>query len=210
VPTTATIDIRDLQEIQLDALREVANIGAGHAATALSQLTGRRITVRVPRLQIARLAAVPALVGAPDGTVVAVTTHMLGDLTGRTLLLFREASAARLCEILLHRSEGSFAGFGEYEESAVKETGNILTAAYMNALAEFMGLMLLPSVPTLAVDACEAVLTSAYGEPMMRREHVLSIETRFVMDAEAAVDGHFLLVPDAASLHAILKAIRLA
>src|SRR5437016_14666247 len=81
-------DVRDLKALQLDALKEVANIGAGHAATALSQLTHRRIMISVPEINIARLEDVPGLIGDPQEGVAAVLMHMLGDLTGRILLLF--------------------------------------------------------------------------------------------------------------------------
>src|SRR5207249_10739888 len=89
-------DVRDLKELQIDALREVANIGAGHAATALSQMTNRRIMISVPRINIARLEEVPELLGNPQDVVAAVLMHMLGDLTGRTLLLFPERVGRRL------------------------------------------------------------------------------------------------------------------
>src|SRR5256885_10949356 len=88
-------DVRDLKELQIDALREVANIGAGHAATALSQLTNRRIMISVPQINIARLEEVPNLLGHPQEVVAAVLMHMLGDLTGRTLLLFPESVGRR-------------------------------------------------------------------------------------------------------------------
>src|SRR5438876_1238209 len=88
-------DVRELKELQIDALREVANIGAGHAATALSQLTNRRIMISVPQINIARLEEVPDLLGNPQDVVAAVLMHMLGDLTGRTLLLFPAAEGLR-------------------------------------------------------------------------------------------------------------------
>src|SRR5947199_7703449 len=83
-------DVRDLKELQIDALREVANIGAGHAATALSQLTNRRIMISVPQINIARLEEVPDLLGNPQDVVAAVLMHKLGVLKGRTLVLFPE------------------------------------------------------------------------------------------------------------------------
>src|SRR3989449_11106273 len=91
-------DVRDLKALQIDALREVANIGAGHAATALSQMTNRRIMISVPQINVARLEEVPDLLGSPQDVVAAVLMHMLGDLTGRTLLLFPEAVGRRLCD----------------------------------------------------------------------------------------------------------------
>jgi chemotaxis protein CheC len=204
------LDIRELQPTQLDALREVANIGAGHAATALSQMVDRRIMISVPHLQVARLEEIPALVDEPESIVVAVMMHVLGDLSGRTLLLLPRASAARLSEILLRREPGSLHAFEELERSALTEAGNILCAAYLNALSDFMGLMLLPSVPSLVIDICAAVLTTTASDFAAELDHVLSIETEFTMDGGEAVAGHFLLLPDIQSLQVILQAVRLA
>jgi chemotaxis protein CheC len=204
------IEIQDLQEIQLDALREVASIGAGHAATALSQMTASRIMISVPRLQIARLEEIPALIAQPDAVVATVLMHVLGDVTGRTLLLLPEQAAQRLSERLLRRAPGTVTEFREVEQSALKETGNILCAAYLNALSDFMGLMLLLSVPTLVIDQCGAVLTSAYIEFAQAQDYVFSIETQFTLGEGDPVAGHFLLLPDLPSLQVILKSIRLA
>src|SRR3989441_876424 len=126
-------DVRDLKALQIDALREVANIGAGHAATALSQLTNRRIMISVPQINIARLEEVPDLLGDPQEVVAAVLMHMLGDLTGRTLLLFPEGVARKLCDMLLRRPSGTTTVFDVLEQSCLKEAGNILSGAYMRS-----------------------------------------------------------------------------
>src|SRR5881296_3726416 len=110
-------DVRDLKELQIDALREVANIGAGHAATALSQLTNRRIMISVPQINIARLEEVPDLLGNPQDVVAAVLMHMLGGLTGRTLLLFQESVGRRDCDMLLRRPVGTAAVSDAVERS---------------------------------------------------------------------------------------------
>src|SRR5579863_6318779 len=138
-------DIRSLKANQLDALREVANIGAGHAATALSQMTGGTIMISVPTINIARLEDVPPQITAPEEPVAAVLMNMLGDLTGRTLLVFPRPTALRLAGLMLNRRAETEIDLGEIEQSAIKEAGNILSGAYMNALSDFMGLMLLPS-----------------------------------------------------------------
>jgi CheY-specific phosphatase CheX len=100
-------DLRTLQPIQVDALREVANIGAGHAATALSQMTGATIMISVPRINVARLEDVSPQITSPEEPVAAVLMHMLGDLTGRTLLVFPRPTAIRLAELMLRRPQGS-------------------------------------------------------------------------------------------------------
>lgn len=202
-------DVRELKHLQIDALREVANIGGGHAATALSQMTNRRIMISVPQINIARLEEVPDLLGSPNEVVAAVLMHMLGDLTGRTLLLFPERVALRLCDMLLRRPLTATTALGTLEQSALKEAGNILSGAYMNALSEFMQMLLLPSVPSLVVDLSAAVLTTTYLNFGHDRDFVFCVETEFSIDAEESLRGHFLLLPDLASLRAIFDAIRL-
>ena len=204
-------DIRSLKAIQMDALREVANIGAGHAATALSQMTHNTIMITVPTINIARLEDVPPQVTDPEEPVAAVLMHMLGDLSGRTLLVFPKPTAIRLSELMLRRPAGSSKDLGELEQSAIKEAGNILSGAYMNALSDFMGLMLLPSPPSLAVDMSNAVLTTAYLQFGSDRDLVFCIETQFYMnEMQEFLRGFFLLLPDMASLQAILRAVRVA
>ena len=203
-------DVRDLKAMQLDALREVANIGAGHAATALSQMTDRRIMISVPQINISRLEDVPETLGDPEEVVAAVLMHMLGDLTGRTLLMLPESNAKLLCDLLLRRAAGTTDTFGEIEQSSLKEAGNILGGAYMNALSDFMGMMLLPSVPSLVVDLSAAVLTTTYLNFGQDRDFVFCVETNFHFEeAGRTLKGDFLLLPDLASLKAILDAIRL-
>jgi len=196
--------------LQLDALREVENIGAGHAATALSQMTNRRIMISVPKISVTRLEDVGGLLGNPDEVVAGILLHMLGDLTGRTLLVFPETAARRLCDLLLGRPIGKTTEFGMLEQSSLKEAGNILCGAYMNALSSFMGMMLLPSVPSLVIDLSAAVLTSTYLNFGHDRDYVFCVETQFQFRAEnESLAGHFLLMPDTASLRAILQAVRL-
>jgi chemotaxis protein CheC len=203
-------DVRTLKALQLDALREVANIGAGHAATALSQMINSTIMISVPTINVSRLEEVPPQVSAPEEPVAAVLMHMLGDLTGRTLLVFPRPTAIRLAQLLLHRSDHGD-DFSEMEQSAIKEAGNILSSAYMNALSDFMGMMLLPSPPSLAVDMSTAVLTTAYLQFGSDRDYVFCVESEFYMtDVKEKLRGFFLLLPDPASLQAILRAVRVA
>jgi chemotaxis protein CheC len=204
-------DLMSLKPVQLDALREVANIGAGHAATALSQMTAQRIMISVPRLTVTPLEEVPSHIGPPEEPVAAVLMNMLGDLTGRTLLVFPRPTALRLAETLLRKPEGTLTELGPLEQSAIKEAGNILSGAYMNALSDFMGLMLLPSPPSLAIDMSRAVLTTAYLQFAADPDFVFCVETEFMMrGANERLRGFFLLLPDIASLQTILRAIRLA
>lgn len=203
-------DLVTLTDLERDALREVANIGAGHAATALSQMTGRRIMISVPEVSVRRLEEVALLVGPPDTVIAGVLMHVMGDLTGRTLVVLGQDSAHALCELLLRKpSQGPT--FDAMQQSTIKETGNILCSAYMNALSDFLGMMLVPSVPALVVDLAGAVLTTAYLNFGHDRDAVFCVETTFRIEgSEQALTGQFLLMPDPPSLKVIFDSIRVA
>lgn len=202
---------RALKSIQLDALREIANIGAGHAATALSQMTGSTIMIKVPAISVASIEELPSQFATQEEPVAAVMMHMLGDLSGRTLLVFPKPTVLRLAELMLRRPVGSSVAFSELEASAIKETGNILSGAYMNALSDFLGMLLLPSPPTLVIDRSAAVLSNALGEFIPDPEAVLCVESEFLLrETNLTLRGYFLLLPDPASLQVMLRAMRLA
>ena len=205
------IDVRELDALQIDALREVANIGAGHAATALSQMTSRRIGVNVPEIRIVRLEDVPELVGSADEPVAAVLMQVLGDAPGRTVQIFPAVSASRIAAILLGREDVEFpGGFGELEQSVLKEVANILVGAYLSALSEFLGMVLIMSVPALAIDQAGAILSSTYLNFGDEGEYVFCIDTQLtVAEQTDPLRAHFLLVPDMVSLRVILRALRL-
>lgn len=204
-------DIRELQPIQLDALREVANIGAGHAATALSQMIGGRIMISVPRINVTRIEDVPEQIGDAENPVAAVLLKMVGDITGHTLLVFPIPAARRMAELMMHKPEGSIASMGMMEESAIKEAGNILSSAYLNALSEFMGMILQPSPPQMVIDMAAAVLTTTYLEFSEDHDYVFCVESEFLMsETDERLKGFFLLLPHPASLTKMLQAIRVA
>ena len=199
-------ELRNLSPRQLDALREVANIGAGHAATALSEMTGQTIMISVPRVNVAPLEEVPNQISEPEEPVAAVLMRMMGDLTGMTLLVFPQEAAIKVAGLMMRKKVTEM---GAIEQSAIKEAGNILGSAYMNALAEFMGMILMPSPPSLAIDLSDAVLSSMYVEVTQGESYVFCVESEFILQEDnSKVRGLFLLLPDGPSLQAILRAIR--
>jgi chemotaxis protein CheC len=208
----ATMDtVRELKSLQLDALRETANIGAGHAATALSQMTGSRIMIKVPGINVVGREEIPLQFGSDEEPVAAVQMDMLGDLTGRTLLVFPKPTVMRLAELMLRRPVGSSVALGELEASAIKEAGNILSGAYMNALSDFLGMLLLPSPPSLVIDMSNNVLAGAFRDLAADPESILCVESEFMLtEMRQTLRGFFLLLPDLASLQVMLRALRLA
>jgi chemotaxis protein CheC len=197
-----------LSTARLDALREVANIGAGHAATALSTLTGTRIMISVPMVNIVPPGDfVPGL--APAVEIVAVQMGMLGDITGQTVFLLAVPAGLRLAERMLRRRRDTSPNLGRLEQSALNEAGNILAGAYLTALSEFLGMRLLLSPPRLTTGEAGIAL-STLGDHSPRVESpILCVETEFFLDEPAEnLHGFFLLVPDPKSFDAIFRAVR--
>jgi chemotaxis protein CheC len=205
------MDPRGLGELHMDALRETANIGAGHAATALSRLTGRRVMVSVPEVSILPLEKVGGMLGDPGDVVSAVIVKVEGDMQGRTVQVFEGTTAAKLVSYLLGIREPEFpGGFGDLERSAVKEIGNVIVGAYLNALAAFTGMSISMSVPGFAIDMAAAILMTSYLNFGSEEDFVLSIGTSLGVDGVQDLNAHFLLIPDEESLNRILRALRVA
>lgn len=203
--------MNDLDTLRRDGLREVATIGAGHAATALSQLTDRRIMISVPQVRQVDATRLPEMLTGFGDHVAVVSMRMLGDLTGRALLVFSEQDAVRLCDLILRREPGPMRALGDLEQSGLKEVGNIVCSAYLTALSNFMGMMLLPSVPGLVLGPTEAAVNSSIDPSDAHGDMVFCVDTAFRADGTPAqpLTGAFLLMPDRASIRAILEAIRL-
>ena len=200
----------ELSPIQTDVLREVTNVGAGHAATALAQLAGVKILIDVPRIWSAPFEAiVERTVGNPDDEVTAVSMRVLGDLAGQIMFVMRKDSAAALLDILLKRAPGSGSINGTMERSGLQETGNILASSFLNALARWMGKILLPSVPTVVIDRRDVVVRQVWHGD---QSAVLAAETAFILarpEGEGLrLTGLLVFMLDEPSLTAILSALR--
>lgn len=200
----------DLKEEELDALREVANVGAGHAASALSQMTGKPIMISVPEIVIFRSVEVPHL-WSPDEHLASVWLRVLGDVTGQASLVMPLANAHNLCSFLLSTKDTEEGDtFAEGERSALNETGNIVVGAYLTAMATFLKLTALPSVPEFVTGPPAEILNrrhEASDYPVM----AIHASTEFwYANPDHNIKGHFLLLPDSASVTAILDAIRRA
>lgn len=205
-------NLPELQAIQLDALREVASIGAGHATTALAQMTGRNVMISVPAIIVADHDNLPREIGDPQEYVAATWMQVLGDLTGRTAMVMNAAHAKGLCAFLLEQTRDSAETFDEMEQSTLKEVGNIIGAAYLNALSSFMEMMLLPSAPSLVIDTLANAFTKVHLLPEGRRQVILAAITEFLLmdEPRQKLNGQLLLLPDSASLQEIFRVLKLS
>lgn len=200
-----SIKIEALTESELDALKEVGNIGAGNAATALSQILSKRVDMTVPRARVLELTKVPELLGGEENLVIGVYLRIFGDIQGNIMFLLPVSSAEKLVEMLLGAAEEEGV-LGEISQSAITEVGNIITSSYLNALSGFSGLTVVPSTPSLAYDMAGAILSTILIELSEVSDYALLIETEFIGDGKT-IDGNFFMLPDLDSLNILLKAI---
>jgi len=195
-----------LSPLQLDALTEIGNIGAGHAATVLSQMLNERINMSVPRTSMIPLSQVSEIVGGAEAFVVGVYIRVYGDAPGSILYIFPRHSAVQFVNILVGQHRGPANLLREFEQSALKEIGNILTGAFLHALASFTCLTMLPSVPAFAMDMAGAILNTVLLETETVANMAILIETEFTAKNQES-RGQFFLLPDIGTLEVLLNAI---
>lgn len=196
--------MKKLSEGELDFLRELSNIGVGHAATALSQLIGRQVGMRVPKVTIVDLSTVPELMGGSERIVSGVYLQVLGDARGGILLIFPDESSRALLKLLLKGEEDPLSEMGM---STLKEVGNILASAYLSVLGNMLDITLIPSIPSLAHDMVGAVVDLVLINLGEVGDTAFVFETEFYDIAED-IKGHFFLLPDPDSIDVIMEAIK--
>jgi chemotaxis protein CheC len=189
-------------EIQLDALRELANIGSGTASTALSSMLGRSVDISVPTAAALPFADAVDAVGPAERVVHGVMIGVVGDMSATVLLLLGEGDAATLCSLL-----GIEPG-DELATSALGEIGNIVGASYVNALGAMTGLEMEPEPPQSATDMLAAIVASVLAG------RAAGDDIALVLDSDLTVEGadcsiSFLLVPSAGGVRELLTRLGL-
>jgi len=195
-----------LEEKDLDALREISNIGAGHAVTALHQMTKRTIRLEVPRVDLVRFSEVVDRLGGPEEEIMGLFLRIFGETRGNMLVVLPRASADHLLGMLFEEDLPK-KPLGEMQISALKEVGNILTSSYLNAVTSILKISLIPSIPAFSMDMAQAVVDLLLIELAEVTQRALVIQTDFTTQS-GEFSGHFFLLPDPASIELILKAIR--
>lgn len=192
-----------LSELQVDALREVGSIGAGHAATALSQLLGKPIALDVPQISLLPVTEVPSVLGGPESLAGAVQCRLLGDVSGAVLFLASREDLLGLVDMLRSREPGTTKSLHPDEEALAVHTASILISAYVAAIGRMADISLLPSPASFAFDMLGAILESVTAEISMKVDMALLIRTRFV-DEERSIDSGIFYLPDPDSLEVLL------
>lgn len=197
---------KQLSEIHIDALREVANIGTGNAVTALAELTGREFKMTVPAFGAMALSIFEDLFGDLEALAVSVYMPVEGAVNGHVAFLFPFDEACELADFVLGRALGETQALGEMEYSALMEVGNIIISSFLNALAELTDLSMPSSMPGIAVDMTAAILASLAAASPDLGDHALTITTRLISQEEP-IKGVFLFIPEPASLPVLFHAL---
>jgi len=200
-------DFSNLSRMQIDALKEISNIGAGNAATALAQMIGSKIDMKVPQVNIVPFNDVPDVLGGADNHVVGIYLSVSGDAPCSLLFVLPVDKACLLSTMLVGETKNRAEGlFDEMEISAMMELGNILAATYLNALVMFTGLSFFPSVPAIGIDMAGAIIDAILAQYGEIGDYVLLLETEFIKDNQDVV-GNFFLLPEPGSLQSIMTAL---
>lgn len=207
----ADLSMEQLTHEYFDVLQELGNIGAGNATTALAEMIGCKVDMMVPQVRLLDFAELGEIVGGEEAVLVGIYLQVEGDLEGSMMFTLPQESGLHLVNKLMSGMLGiperniEEMEFGEMEISAMKEVGNIITGAYLNALSSMTNLRIYPSPPELGIDYAGALLSVPATEFGVLGDNILLIQTKFSDDID--LDGYFILIPDMPSYQKILHAL---
>ena len=195
----------EINDRYVDVLRELGNIGAGNATTAIASMLSIRVNMNVPKVELLEVAKLGASICPEDEIIVGILMEIKMDIEGSMMFLMRLDSAQYLVNKLMMRDSEYKAEFDEMDLSALKEIGNIIAGSYLSALSAMTNLVISPSIPYLAVDMAASVLSVPAIEFGQYGDHALLIETEFGDDF--MINGYFILMPEQESYDKILKGL---
>ncbi len=196
-------NIEELNSMQLDVLREIGNIGAGNAATALASLLSDKVDMAVPVLRILEMDEVTASIGGPENPVVGILLAMSGDVSGLMMFVLEDKFFGMLIKSILGKDCDDLSSLDEMDLSLLKEIGNILAGAYLNAMAQLTGLTIKISPPDIAADMAGAIMSLPAAMFGMVGDKALIIREEFIKGER--ITSHLIMVPELDSLNLILK-----
>ncbi len=184
----------NVDNLQFDVLREIGNIGAGNATTALSQLLNSKIDMKVPNVELLGFRELPDMIGGAENLIVGILLTLEGDTDGMMMFMLEKESAHHIINILLQKDLQSFEDFSEMDLSALNEIGNIIAGAYLSSISTLTNLTIISSVPYMAIDMAGAILSVPAIEFGKVGDKALVIKTQIAQD-DKEVNGYFVLIP---------------
>ena len=202
------LSFEEINALYLDVLKEIGNIGAGNATTAIANMLNLRINMHVPKVELLPVEQIGSSMGAEDEIIVGIMLGVEHDIEGSMMFLMDKPSARHLVNRLMMKPADYDAEFDEMDLSAIKEIGNIIAGSYLSALSGLTNLVIMPTVPYVAVDMAAAILSVPAIQFGMTGDNALMIKTEFGDDF--AINGYFILMPEEDSYDKILAALGIA
>ena len=192
-----------LSSIQADAIQELGNIGAAHAATTLSQMLGSTVEMSVPAIKAIDISELGQYMGEESAAMVAF--ELQGEIQhgGYIIFYISKESAIRLTNTMLGLTDMNRA-MNEMDESALLEVGNIMVSAFLDATAELLGFIMLPSPPALSLDMAHAAMSSLIAQLGEEVDEVLLFSTELICE-EHKVDSDIVMLPETKTLAKIVE-----
>lgn len=203
-------DVTTFGLMQMSAIREMANIGLGHATTALATVTGQSFNMDIPNVETVALESVPLLIGDPEGVAVGICMPFEGDVEGHTAFLFPWESARQLWTMLIGYAPESPENLDDLAASAMLEVGNIVSSSFLNAISDMAGLKLHATPPLVSIDLTYTIASTIVAEAEMTDVVALAIETRLYGLEGLDTTGYFLCVPTVTGINRLFCALGLS
>ena len=202
------ITLEEVNNRYVDVLKEIGNVGAGNAMTAIASMLGIRIDMNVPKVELLEVSKLGSAICPEEEIIVVIFLEVQTDINGSMMFLMKMDSARFLVNKLMGRNTEDEKEFDEMDLSALKEIGNIIAASYLNALSVMTNLMITPSIPYIAVDMAASILSVPAISFGQFGDNALLIQTEFGDDV--MISGYFILMPEQDSYEKILTALGLS
>lgn len=197
--------LQEINENYIDVLREIGNVGAGNAMTAIASMLSIKVNMNVPKVQLLEVSKLGAVICPEEEVVVGIFLEIGSDIQGSMMFMMRMGPAKYLVNRLMGRDPDYAGDFTELDLSALKEIGNIIAGSYLSALATMTNLVITPSIPYISIDMAASLLSVPAIEFGQYGDYALLIETEF--GNQVVLDGYFILMPEQASYDKILTAL---
>lgn len=201
------ISLEEVNEKYIDVIKEIGNIGAGNATTAIANMLGLKINMNVPQVKFLPVEDITSSIGAEEEVIVGIMLGVETDIEGSMMFLMDMESAHHIINRLMMRPDDYMEEFDEMDLSAVKEVGNIIAGSYLSALSGLTNLVITPTIPYVAVDMAASILSVPAVQFGMYGDNALMIKTEFGDDLK--INGYFILMPEEESYAKILSALGL-
>ncbi|MCK4751908.1 MAG: chemotaxis protein CheC [Planctomycetes bacterium] len=175
-----------------DKLHQINSQAAASASGALSKLIGKPVDIEVIKTEIKNASNLSSSV-TTDDMVTAIRLPVTGDINGSALLIFSKETAFAMSDLLVGRKVGTTKKLTKLDESALKETGNIISGSYFATFADILQIRVIEHVPEFSADSFDVVVDSAITDFNKRIEDIFVTEIKFVFDS-GTLEGYFFLL----------------